>query len=45
MVIERELHELHQGDMLYYTYDYKHGVMKVTKGSRYVVNFRCKLNK
>lgn len=45
MVIERQLHELNQGDMLYYTYDYKHGVMKVTKGSRYVVNFRCKLNK
>ena len=45
MIVDSELQELNSGDMAYYTYDYKHSVSRITKGSRYVVNFRCKLVK
>jgi hypothetical protein len=45
MMIDGELVEMDQGDMVYYTYDVRHGVMQVKNGSRYVVNLRCKLVK
>lgn len=45
MMIDGELVEMNQGDMVYYTYDVRHGVMQVKNGSRYVVNLRCKLVK
>tara|TARA_B100000900_G_C20588850_1_gene720789 strand:+ start:234 stop:719 length:486 start_codon:yes stop_codon:yes gene_type:complete len=45
MMIDGQLVEMNQGDMVYYTYDVKHGVMPVKNGSRYVVNLRCKLVK
>ena len=45
MTEESEIKDLNPGDMVYYTYDYRHGVNRVKKGSRYVVNLRLKLVK
>lgn len=42
MVVNSELQDLNQGDLIYYDYDTKHAVNRVVKGSRYVVNLRCK---
>lgn len=42
MIVENLLQELNQGDMVYYSYDYRHSVGRVRQGSRYVVNLRCK---
>ena len=45
MMVDGELVEMEQGDMVYYTYDVRHGVMQVKSGSGYVVNLRCNLVK
>ena len=45
MMVDGELVDMNQGDMVYYTYDVRHGVMQVKSGSRYVVNLRCNLVK
>ena len=44
-MVDGQLVEMAQGDMVYYTYDIRHGVMQVKSGSRYVVNLRCNLVK
>lgn len=42
MIVGKQLMDLNQGDMVFYTYDVDHEVKKVKSGIRYVINLRCK---